>query len=45
MGDDHAPRGDLGRDFGQALGDVFVGQPVKAVAPHALGVEAARGIA
>ena len=39
MGDDDAAARNLGRDLGQALGDVFVGQPVEAVAPDAFGMK------
>ena len=42
MGDDDAAAGDLGRHLGQALGDVFVGEAVEAVAADALVVERAR---
>ena len=42
MGDDHPAVRDLRRDARQAIGDVFVGQAVKAVAAHALGIEALR---
>ena len=40
MGDDDPPVGDLRRHLRQPARDVFVGEAVKAVAPHALGVEA-----
>ncbi len=40
MRDDHPPMGDVGRDLGQALRDVFVRQSMKAVAPHPLFVQA-----
>ena len=39
MSDDHAPAGDIRRSLWQRLRDVFIGQPVKAVAPDTLGVE------
>ena len=42
VGDDHAAAGDLGRDLGQAVGDVFVAEAVEAVAADALVVEGAR---
>ena len=42
MGDDHAALGNVGRHLRQPARDVFVGQAVKAVAAHALLVEAAR---
>ena len=39
MRDDHAARRDVRRDLAQALGDVFVRQPVKPVASDAFGIE------
>ena len=42
MGDDDAAVGDFGRDLAQPRADVFIGEPVEAVAPHALVVERAR---
>ena len=42
MGDDHVLARDLRRDRAQLAGDVFVGEAVEAVAPHALVVIGAR---
>ena len=42
MGDDHASARDVRRDLRQALGDIFVGQAVEAVAPDAFGMELVR---
>ncbi len=42
MGDDHAATGYIGRDLWQALGDIFVGQAMEAVAPYAFGMELVR---
>ena len=42
MRDDHPPARDVGRDLGSAVGDIFVGQAVEAVAAHALRVERLR---
>ena len=42
MGDDHVLPRDLGRELPQRPDDVFVGQPVEPVAPHALVVIGAR---
>ena len=42
VGDDHPAAGDLGRDLGEAAGDVLVAEAVEAVAADALVVERAR---
>jgi hypothetical protein len=40
MGDDHAAVGDVRSDLAESLGDIFVGQAVKAVAAYAFDVQA-----
>jgi hypothetical protein len=40
--DDHPALGDLRGDLRQGFRDIFVGQPVKSVAPHAFGVKLMR---
>ena len=42
MCDDHAAAGDVQRDLAESLGDIFVGQAVKAVATDAFCVEPLR---
>ena len=42
MGDNDPSSARVGRDLRQALRDIFVGKTVKAVTPHALGIEAVR---
>ena len=42
MGNDDPSIGNVGRDLGQALGDVFVGKAVETVAPDAFSMELVR---